>query len=556
MLESRRVASLELAGGFVADAVSGISIAEESGREQAIARAPTGVTAFVGRALRGPVNRATLLRSFAEYQQIFGGLWQPSTLSYAVEQYFENGGRIACIVRAANGGRPPTIVLPCGRETLRLVGLCPGTREFLRASIDYDGIGVNEPDRFNLVVQRVRAAHSELIEDQEIFRRLSVAPDSGRHVADVLVESRLVRVSGSAPAQRPDRTLSPTGVIAGYVASNPDGDDGAPLTDYDIIGSEVDGTGLFALDGLDGFNLLCIPPLARDRDLSLSTLLVAARFCRDRHAMLVVDPPADWDSPQKALAKLRAWPFRCDNAVMYFPRVLAFDRLRGRYESFGSCAAAAGMIARSDETAPVWGASENEDLLLRPGLRPEHAVSDAERLRLASAGINTLVGVRSTLRPAPSARTLADGPAGGSDWKYLGARRLAFFLMSSIERGTRWMMFERNAEPAWTHARAQVEAFLAALDQEGAFAGRTPDESYFVICDERLNGPTEQAQGKVNVLFGFAATRPDDFHACLVTHRAGRSTARAVSVNRLATSGRRVEEEIETGILRGLAQQP
>ena len=63
-----------------------------------------------------------------------------------------------------------------------------------------------EPDRFNLVVQRVRTAGSEQIEDQEIFRRLSVTPGADRFVADMLLESRLVRVQGSVPTERPSRT--------------------------------------------------------------------------------------------------------------------------------------------------------------------------------------------------------------------------------------------------------------------------------------------------------------------------------------------------------------
>ena len=88
--------------------------------------------------------------------------------------------------------------------------------------------------------------------------------------------------------------------------------------------------------------------------MGLSTLLVAARFCRERQALLIVDPPASWSTPRVALDALRLWPFRSDSAVMYFPRVQAFDRLRGRVEVFGSCGAAAGMIARSDETWPVW----------------------------------------------------------------------------------------------------------------------------------------------------------------------------------------------------------
>ncbi len=94
--------------------------------------------------------------------------------------------------------------------------------------------------------------------------------------------------------------------------------------------------------------MLCIPPLTRDRDVGLSTLLVAARLCRERHALLVVDPPAAWGTARAALDALRLWPFRSDSAVMYYPRVQAFDRLRGRVEVFSSCGAAAGMIARSD----------------------------------------------------------------------------------------------------------------------------------------------------------------------------------------------------------------
>lgn len=539
----------------MANAVHGISITEQNGPDHAIARAPTGIAAFIGRTLKGPPQRPVAVHSFAEFQQHFGGLWQPSTLAYAVEQFFDNGGRKAYVVRVANGGRPPSLTLPAGASALQLVGLCPGTREYLRASVDYDGIGINEPDRFNLVVQRVRTPGSELIEEQEIFRRLTVLPESGRGAADVLAESQLVRVVGALPGVRPERTLSASGVTVGYIASNPDGDDGAPLTDYDIIGSEKESTGLFALKGAESFDLLCIPPLARDRDVGLGALLVAARFCRERHAMLVIDPPLEWSSAEKALAGLRTWPFRADNAVMYFPRVLAFDRLRGRHEIFGSCGAAAGMIARADRSCPVWSAAEGEDAVLRPGLRPACALSEAERVRLAQGGVNALQAVRPVARGARSPRTLADGPAGGSDWKYVAARRLALFVMASIERGTRWLVFERNGPDAWQRARAQVAAFLEALDQEGAFAGATPEESYFVICDERLNDAPAVAQGRVHLLVGFATSRPGDFHAFLVTHCAGESSARAVSVNRLATSGRRVAEEIETSILRGLLRE-
>jgi uncharacterized protein len=535
----------------VEGAAPGLELAR-SRAEPIITRLPTAVVAFVGRTLKGPVERPVAVASFAEFQQVFGGLWQPSALSYAVEQFFDHGGGRTIIVRIANGARPPTITLPAGAGALRLIGVNPGSREYLRASVDYDGIPEGDTDRFNLVIQRVRSAGSELIEDQEIFRRATLRPDSGRCLTDLLLQSRLARVIGPVPAGRPDRSAPwPSGSAIGYAFCNADGDDGGPLTDYDIIGSAAAGTGLFALSAADGFNFLCIPPLTREHDVGLSALLVAARYCRDRHAMLIVDPPAAWSSAREALEGMRAWPFRSDNAVMYYPRVQALDRLRGRPETFASCGAVAGMLARADEICPLGSAAGSEEATLRPGTRPAVAVADADRLRLAQLGINTLPAPRASgAAIRVEARTLAAGGSGFSDWKYLSARRLALWLASSVERGTRWVLLEQNGPALWGRARSLVETFLEVLAEQGAFAGADAGDRYFVICDERVNRPDTVADGRVNLLFGFASCRPGEFDAWLVTHHPAASRVRPVSVNRLATSRQRVEWEIETTILK------
>lgn len=532
---------------------SQVQTAEQPGSIRVIARAATNIAAFVGRTLKGPVNEPVPVRSFADYTRVFGGLWQPSTLSYAVDQFFENGGRCAVIVRVVNGARPPTLSLPCSSGKLILRGVGAGSREFLRASVDYDGINAKEPDRFNLVVQRVRTAGSEQIEDQEIFRRLTVTPGADRFVADALLESRLVRVQGGVPGARPTRTpASAAGASIGYTPSNPDGDDGGPITDYDIIGSAQAGTGLFALQAAPDINLLCIPPLTRETDVGLSTLLVAGRFCRDRRAMLLVDPPSSWASSAAALDGMRHWPFRSEDATMFFPRVVAFDRLRGRFELFAPCGVAAGIIARCDENTPVWSAAEGDAPILRHGMRPAWNVNNPDRVRLATAGINLLQAVRIAPKFATSPRTLASGSAAVSDWRYLSSRRLALFVLASIERGTRWMLFERNAQATWTMARAQVEAFLDSLYAEGAFVGRSGELSYFVVCDERINTPETMRLGKINLAFGFAATKPGEYHAFIVTHQPSGSRAKVISVNRFANYSPSVDFEIESSILRGL----
>jgi phage tail sheath protein FI len=535
---------------------SQVSSAEEPGSLRVIARAATSIAAFVGRALKGPVNEPVPVRSFNDYSRMFGGLWQPSTMSYAVEQFFENGGRCAIIVRVVNGARPPTITLPTTRGRLILRGVGAGSREFLRASVDYDAIDAKDHDRFNLVVQRTRTAGSEQIEDQEIFRRLSVTPGHERFVADALLESRLVRVQGSVPAERPAKTPAANAAVIGYTLSNPDGDDGGPLTDYDLIGSAQAGTGIFALQAAPDINMLCIPPLTREVDVGLSTLLVAGRFARERRAMLIVDPPSAWASAAAALDGMRHWPFRSEDAAIFFPRIVAFDRLRGRFEMFAPCGVAAGMIARCDENWPVWSAAEGEDTMLRHGLRPGWNIANGDRVRLMNAGLNLLSAVRVPPKFVTSPRTLAAGSAAVSDWRYLAARRLALFVMTSIERGTRWMLFERNAPSTWNRARAQVEAFLDSLYAEGAFSARTGEASYFVVCDERVNNEETARAGKMNLAFGFAAGTPGEYHAFLVTHSPGGSRARPITVNRFAKYSPSIDLEIESSILRGLATGP
>jgi hypothetical protein len=518
----------------------GLQVEEQHGPDESIARLPTARTAFVGRTLRGPVSRPILIKSFSEFQHVFGGLWQPSPLGYAVEQYFDNGGREAFVVRVVNGARSATLALKAGAQILRLQAIRPGTREFLRASVDYDNIPPEATAYFNLTIQRVRAQNTAQVEDQEIFHRLSLLPLSERFLPQALATSALVRLAGELPLERPDRTLDPaSGLATAYVTSNSDGDDGGPLTDYDLIGSSALHTGMFALAEAD-FNFLCIPPLSREQDVGPSVLYVAALYCKQRRALLMVDPPAHWHTADDALAGLRDWNLFNENALMYFPRILAHDKLRGHFESFAPCGAVAGMLARQDESFPVWGPAVQEEAVLRPGYRPACIVSDDRRAKLAVLGINTIQAIRSTVRgdsrrPDVRARTLAAGRAGSSDWQFLASRRLALFILNSIERGTRWLA---SAAPQVAVAEAlanQVRRFFEALHRAGAFGERSMDEAFFVICDERVQAP-QSASGELQFVLGFAATREHEFHSFRIAHAAAGTSITPVSPNRLSFS--------------------
>jgi hypothetical protein len=525
-------------------ALGGITVSEAAGSDQPIVRLPTATTGFVGRALRGPVNQPVRVRSFAEFQQVFGGLWQPSMLAYAVEQFFENGGREAVVVRVVNGATPATISLPCGATKLTLEALSPGSREVLRASVDYDNIEPGEDDRFNLVVQRVRTLGSEHIEDQEIFRRLSIVAGTTRYVASALQESQLVRVSGAVPALRPDRTFRPGARHPiGYVDSNPDGDDGAPLTDYDLIGSAERGTGLFALRSVEDLHFVCIPPPARDRDVGPGVLLVAAQFCRDHRALLVVEPPAAWASCDDALRGLRELAFQSDHAFMCFPRVLSFDKVRGRYETFANSGAVAGALARMDAHRSPWEGGPDEQLLLRPGTRPQLGLSDADCQRLTAHGINPLHAMRPNGASPPPLKTLARGSGPGVDAGLLTARRRQLLVLSSIEQGTRWARFEARERHARSRLARQVRTFLVGLAGTGAFGRGAELQAGEVVCDERINTDADLAAGIVHCLVSLPATRPGEWRSFMLTHRREGTTIRAVKTHVLPDGTRMTVHE-------------
>ena len=531
--------------------------------------------------MRGPVNEPLVIRSFADFQQHFGGLWQPSPLSYAVEHFFEQGGRQAVIVRIANGAAPATLSLRCGREFLKLEARAPGTREFLRASIDYDNIEADDQQRFNLVlqrvrspgserieaqetfrglsidpgdeqrfnlvIQRVRAPGSERIEAQETFRDLSIDPEAPRYVAAALLDSELVRVRGEVPATRPDRTLmAGTNLPVGYVSSNPDGNDGRAVTAYDVIGSALRRTGLFALADVDDLAFVYIPPLTRTQDVGVSALLVAARFCRDRRAILIVDPPATWETAADAAREVKKLSFHNDNAVMFYPRIVATDRLRARPESFGNGGAVAGLLSRSGEAVSAALAMREPEPLLRANARLGRDVSAGDRWLLTAHGVNVLQTVRSPNGQRPALRTLACGASASSDWSYLAQRRFALFVINAIERGTRWAAAAGADSASWPKVARQIRAFLEELRSAGAFASAPHDQAYHVICDERIND-AQATPPTVNVLVQFAAVHPGDYHSFMLTHAPQGSFVRRVVVNRLEASlivSHELEQEI------------
>lgn len=83
----------------VALSYPGVYIEEIPSGVRTIVSVPTSVTAFIGRTNKGPVGIATDITSWLDFERKFGGLWQESQLSFAVRDFYLNGGSRAVIVR-------------------------------------------------------------------------------------------------------------------------------------------------------------------------------------------------------------------------------------------------------------------------------------------------------------------------------------------------------------------------------------------------------------------------------------------------------------------------
>ena len=80
----------------------GVYIEELPSAVRTITGVPTSITAFVGRAWKGPIDQPVTVNSLADYERMFGGLWVGSSMSYAIAQFFANGGGQAIVVRVVN----------------------------------------------------------------------------------------------------------------------------------------------------------------------------------------------------------------------------------------------------------------------------------------------------------------------------------------------------------------------------------------------------------------------------------------------------------------------
>jgi phage tail sheath protein FI len=318
--------------------------------------------------------------------------------------------------------------------------------------------------------------------------------------------------------------------VAAAVAAT--ADSAAPETG-DYVGSAADKTGLYALDSIDLFNILCVPPDPADRKVADPVRSAALDYCYKRRAFFVVDPDPAWDASESAvtdllgnaLTKLTGLGLTGEiarNAAVFFPRVKQADPLRGSaIRAVAPCGVIAGIFARTDATRGVWKAPAGLDATLAgiDGLTVK--LTDAENGLLNPVGINCLRTFPAGGTVVWGSRTLRGSDQLGDEYKYIPVRRFTLFLEESLYRGTQFAVFEPNDEPLWAQLRLNVGVFMNDLFRQGAFAGRTPAEAYQVKCDAETTTQSDVNKGIVNILVKFAPLKPAEFVVLKIQQLAG-----------------------------------
>ena len=277
----------------------------------------TSTTAFIGRAIQGPTDGHRLIHSFSDYIRTYGGLDEESYMSYAVYQYFLNGGNDAIIIRVVNNAKKATFTI--GSLTLEAANEGKWAKD-LELTVDTDSVNKQlleaDPTTFKLTVERViynnkgKKNEERKVITNEVFQNLSTdKTQTQRFITTVLKnESNLVRVLEGAQVQANQPPGSPKPITI-----SDEGIDGDALTDKQINDPENVDVGLGVLYKVDIFNMLCIPPyngrVGEATSTSKEVYDAALAICKKRRAMLIVDPPDSWMDKDKAVSGVSAGDF-------------------------------------------------------------------------------------------------------------------------------------------------------------------------------------------------------------------------------------------------------
>lgn len=181
--------------------------------------------------------------------------------------------------------------------------------------------------------------------------------------------------------------------------------------------------------------------------------------------------------------------------------------------------AVAGVYVATDRTRGVWKAPAN--ISLRSVISPTYKLNDAEQgdLNIHDTGksVNAIRAFTGKGNIVWGARTLSGNDL---EWRYINVRRFFIYVEESTKKASQPFVFEPNTAGTWIRIRAMIENFLTTQWRQGALAGTTPKDAFFVKVGL---GETMTArdilEGRLIVEVGMAAVRSAEFIVLRFSHQ-------------------------------------
>ena len=297
---------------------------------------------------------------------------------------------------------------------------------------------------------------------------------------------------GDKPAAKDEKATASE--PAPYEVKNPDNIAKLIIGKDEGVGKK---SGLFLFDEISDISLICAPgvtdPAAQD------AILTHCEKNRFRFAVL--------DSPETLDGGIDSIPMPRDSIMgaFYFPWVQMYDMVADQNVYAPPSGGVCGIYGRVDGTRGVHKAPANE--LFKTALGLKYNLTDAEQELLNPKGINCIRNFPGRGIRVWGARTISSNP----EWRYINVRRLFCMIEQALQNGTNWVVFEPNTRDLWKKLVRNVTAFMLGIWKTGALFGNTPEEAFYVRCDDELNPPEAIDAGYVTLELGLAPAKPAEF---------------------------------------------
>lgn len=498
----------------------GVYVEEVSGGARPIEAVGTSTAAFIGytKMAANPktgdslIGKPTLVTNWTQFTQAFGDFVDGAYLPESIYGFFNNGGSRAYVVSVKTVGiaGEGEKALPAGAMLLSGGDKPTDTLQITAKASGPAGNQVTVTAKADPVAEGADATFTLSIKGSdgqtENFPGLNLKKGDKAFAETVVnTQSKLVEIKVVAK----DAKLVPVGetqLSGGKIESK-----AVTLADYQ--GDLTSRKGLGGLEAIADVNIVVAPDIMTafqagelDRKGVQAVQTALIDFVeRKRYSFVILDPLPGL-TPQEVFDWRMETNYDSTRTALYYPWIEVANPLTaGKTHFVPPSGHMAGTYAQTDGTRGVFKAPAN--VVPRGVLGLEVNVTKGEQAGLNPHGINCIRSFPGRGIRVWGARTLSSDP----EWRYISVRRLFNMIEESIENGTQWAVFEPNDYTLWASLRRDISSFLKIQWNTGALFGATPDQAFYVKCDEELNPKEVRDLGQVIVEVGIAPVKPAEF---------------------------------------------